>query len=139
MGAAAEAMFPPNPLGAPDWQQTRMVERTAEYLRALPPATRNLILALFILIELGQPLLSRRFRRFSRLPLEVRTRVIRGWRASGLYPLRVVGDSLKALLTMMYMSHGEVLRYAGLYAMAPRAWDALELPVKIGALREEGR
>jgi hypothetical protein len=113
IGACAEAMFPPNTLGAPDWRAARVVERTFEHMADLPPAQGRQILALFILVELAAPLLGAGPRRFSRLAPQRRESAIRRWRASRLPLLRLVGEGIKMSLTMMYLSHPDVARYLG--------------------------
>ena len=60
--AAAEALFPKNNLGAPDWESAEVVPRLEGYLGELPPRSRRLILLLFTAVELW-PLLALRFRR----------------------------------------------------------------------------
>jgi hypothetical protein len=113
IAAAAEAMFPPNELGAPDWRQAEMVPRMLRYLDELPPRQRRLLLALFVLVELGAPLLVPGLRRFSGLAPERRLQAIARWRTSRLEPLRLVGDGLKMTLTMLYLAHPAVRRHIG--------------------------
>lgn len=124
--AAAEALFPKNNLGAPDWESAEVVPRLEGYLGELPPRSRRLILLLFTAVELW-PLLALRVRRFSRLRPEARLGFVRRWRASRLYPIRLIGESTKAVLTMMYLSHPEALRYIGAYTVSPRPGDGLEV------------
>src|SRR5688500_622461 len=114
--AAAEALFPRNELGAPDFEDTALVIRTLEYLALLPAPQRRLIELLFIFVELVLPLSGGRMRRFSRLPVPVRLDLVRRCRASKIYPLRLIGDSIKAVLTVMYMSHPQVLRHIGMFS-----------------------
>lgn len=113
IAASSEALFPANAIGAPDYQATDMVRRTLEYLTLLPRAQRRLLLTLFVVVELGTPVLTLRFRRFSRLSVERRERVVRGWRRSRFLALRLLGDALKATTTMLYMSHPAALAYVG--------------------------
>ena len=103
--ASSEALFPANAIGAPDYQATDMVRRTVEYLTLLPRPQRRLLLMLFIVVEFGTPVLTLGFRRFSRLPVERRELVVRNWRRSRFLSLRLLGDALKATMTMLYMSH----------------------------------
>src|SRR5260221_14437143 len=90
--ATAEALFPVNALGAPDYRTTEIVVRMQEYWELLPGRQRRLLLSLFALVELAAPLLVFGFRRFSRLPVERREQAVRSWRASSYMPLRIVGD-----------------------------------------------
>ena len=124
LSAAAEAMFPPNDLGAPDWQEAEVVGRTLRYVEALPPLQGRLVLALFLFVELAAPLLTPGLRRFSRLPRERRTAAIRRWRASRLQLLRLLGDAVKASMTMVYLSHPRVSAFIGEYKTCARPADA---------------
>ena len=113
LSATAEALFPVNGLGAPDYRSTDIVARMRSYLLVLPARQRALLTYLFAFVELIGPLLLFRFGRFSSFPVDVRERGIRRFRASPLLPVRVVGDALKASLTMMYMSHPAALAHVG--------------------------
>jgi hypothetical protein len=134
LSATAEALFPVNDLGAPDYRTTDIVERTLSYLSLLPARQRTLLVCLFAFVELGAPLLLLRPGRFSRLPVARREQAIRSFRASSLLPVRVVGDALKACMTMMYMSHPAALAHVGAYAASPRPLDRLQVPVRADAL-----
>jgi hypothetical protein len=123
IAAAAEAMFPPNDLGAPDWQAAEVVPRTLLYVEALPLPQGRLVLALFLFVELAAPLLVPSLRRFSRLSLERRTAALRRWRGSRWAPLRLVGDALKAALSMVYLSHPLVSAFIGEYKTCARPAD----------------
>lgn len=126
--ASAEALFPENNAGAPDWKQTELVRRTIDYLTELPASQARLIRTLFVAVELLTPFFC--LRRFSKLSIEQRVALVRRWRGSGFYLLRILGDSLKAMLTMMYVSHQDVLRYIGMYATSPRPWDPVQIEVR---------
>jgi len=137
VAAASEATFPQNAIGAPDWKSTDMVRRTFEYLDELPPPQRRLLEALFIFVELATVVLAGRFRRFSKLPVEVRTAAIRRWRASRWLAFRLLGDAIKATMTMIYMSHPSVIRYIEEYRCCARPLDPLKIPVReLQAARE---
>jgi len=123
VAAVAEAMFPPNDLGAPDWKAAEVVPRTLLYAEALPPQQGRLVLALFLLVELAAPLLVPDLRRFSRLSRERRTAALRRWRSSRWAPLRLVGDALKAALSMVYLSHPLVSAFLGEYKTCARPAD----------------
>jgi len=130
IAASSEAAFPENDLGAPDWRSTEMVPRTLEYLEELPPRQRRLLVLLFVFVELGAVLLLLRFRRFSKLPARRRTQAIVGWRRSRFLGLRVLGDSLKATTTMMYMSHPSAMTYVGEYRVCDRPLDPVRIEVR---------
>lgn len=110
---SAEALFPPNDLGAPDYRATEVVPRTLAYLRALPARQRRLILLLFAFVELSAIFLIPGFRTFSRHSVTRRENAVRGYRTSRFLLVRLLGDAIKATLTMMYMSHPLALEYIG--------------------------
>jgi hypothetical protein len=124
LSAAAEALFPVNDLGAPDYRTTDVVARMRSYLLLLPARQRRLLLSLFAFVELGAPLLLLRPGRFSRLPVGTREQAIRRFRASSFLPMRVIGDALKASMTMIYMSHPAALAHVGAFNGCGRALDA---------------
>ncbi len=130
MTAAAQAIFPENDFGAPDWQSTELVSRLIDYIDQLPPPERRLLWALFVFVELAAIVLVFGFRRFSKLSVERRTQVIRRWRASRFLPFRVLGDALKASTTMIYMSHPSVIAYIEEYRVCDNRSDALKIAVR---------
>lgn len=132
--AVCEALFPVNPLGAPDWESTNLVPRMREYLGELPPPQRRQLIALFLSVEYGAPLLGSGFRRFSRQPPDLRADSIRRWRRSTLVPVRMIGDALKAVTTILYMSHPAALAHVGAYKTCARPGDTPELRVDRHAL-----
>ena len=123
--AASEALFPSNDAGAPDWQATEMVPRTLAYLDLLPRAQRKLIVLMFVTIEWACPLLAPGLGRFSRRSPERRLRAVRRWRRSRIYLVRYLGDSLKAMLTMMYLSHPAAIRHIGAFKTCDAPSDPL--------------
>jgi hypothetical protein len=123
--ATAEALFPENTLGVPDYRTTELVPRMQQYFGLLPARQRRLLLSLFALVELAAPFLVFGFRRFSRLPVGRRERAVRAWRASELGPLRLIGDALKATTTMIYMSHPAALSYVGAEPGCGRATEPI--------------
>jgi hypothetical protein len=135
VAGAAEAMFPENSLGAPDWREARVVERMIEHLHELPPRPRRMLLFLFGFVELAAPLLVPGLHRFSRLSVARRTRAIRRWRASRLYPFRLVGDGLKMTLTMIYLAHPAVARHMGEYKTCSNPFDPHPVEIRPGALQ----
>ena len=132
--AMAEAGLPENDLGEPDWRSTDVVARTLDYLAELPAKSRNLLVLLFFAIEVGAPLFVPALRRFSRLSIERRIRALNAWPESRLPWLRILGDSVKAILTMMYTSHVSVSDYMGEYRTGARPEDPVQLVVRPGAL-----
>jgi hypothetical protein len=132
--AAAEALFPVNDHGAPDFRTTELVRRTVEYLDELPPDKRRLLIALFAVTEFGTLLVWPYFSRFSRLSPARREDAVRGFRSSSFLPLRLLGDALKATTTLMYMSHPSALAYVGAFSSCERPFDPMQLPVKRDAL-----
>jgi hypothetical protein len=136
IAALSEATFPKNDLGAPDWESTRMVERTLEYLDELPPKQRRLVSLLYVFVELAAIFLVGGFRRFSKHSVERRSAVIRAWRQSRWLVFRVLGDAIKATTTMMYMSHPAVLAYIGEYRACAHPGDSVEIEVRPGALAQ---
>jgi hypothetical protein len=132
IASASEALFPENDLGAPTWKSTAMVERTLDWMNELEPGQRRLVTLLFIAVELGSIL--RIGRRFSRASVERRTSLVRAWRKSAFYPLKIVGESIKGALSMIYLSHADVLAYMGAYAVCAHPNDPLQLNVIPGAL-----
>jgi hypothetical protein len=121
--ATAEALFPENDFGAPDWKDTDLVKRMRAYLDVLPRPQRRLLLLLYVVVELVAPLFVPAFGRFSRMPAERRTEAIRGWRRARFILFRYLGDALKASMTMMYMSHPKVSAYIGEHKSCARPAD----------------
>jgi hypothetical protein len=135
IAALSEATFPENEISAPDWKSTCMVDRTVEYLGELPPAQRRLLLLLFLFVEYAALVLVFGFCRFSKLNPSRRTAVIRGWRRSRFFPLRMLGDAVKATTTMMYMSHPSVIEHIGEYRVCDWSSDPLKIAVRDDALK----
>lgn len=125
--AAAEALYPENVLGAPDWRDTEMATRGARWIDALPPNPQRLIVLLFAALELGAPALAPGLRPLSRLPPARREAMIRRWRASPIAPLKFLGDAVKSATSMIYLSHPAALRHVGLHKTC--AHPGADLPV----------
>lgn len=136
--ATVEALYPRNDFGAPDFETTDMVRRTLEYWAELPVRQRRQLMSLFVLVELGAPLLVRGFRRFSGLSVSRREQAVRDFRNSKLLPLRLLGDALKASTTVMYMSHPAVLAHIGMYGACERPKDPLPVTFRPDALEKMG-
>jgi hypothetical protein len=132
IGATGEAMFPENDLGAPSWRDADVVARMLVWMDELAPPQRRLILLLFVAVELGSLLLLGR--RFSRARRERREDAIRRWRRSSFFPLKVVGESLKGALSMIYLSHPDVLAYMGAFSVCAHPDDPLRMNVIPDAL-----
>jgi hypothetical protein len=135
--AGSEALFPANDLGAPDWRETEMVPRARAYLGELPPPKRRQVTLLFIVLELVGGLLSLRPRRFSRVAAQRRTAAMQRWRVSKIYLLRVLGDAVKAALTMVYMSHASVVAHIGIYKVCENPDDPFPVPIRPNPLLAE--
>lgn len=138
LDAAAEALFPPNTLGAPDHREADVAGRMRAYLDEVPASHRRLVVLLFVFVEWSPPWVALYPRRFSKLSIASRQRLIRRWRASPIYPLRMIGEALKGLGTMIYCSHPAVLKYMGVYTTSPRDWDPLSIEGRPGALVQLG-
>ncbi len=126
----AEALFPENDYGAPDFRTTDLVRRLFDYMGELPPRQRRLLVTLFVFIELLAPFLVPGLGRFSKLPIARRERAVRRFRRSRLFLLRVLGDALKATTTLIYMSHPAALAYVGMYSGCARPEDPLPVEVR---------
>lgn len=112
--ACAEALYPENDYGAPDWRETEMVARAEEWWRTLPPSARMTVVGMFAAIEIGGPILKPGFRRLSRMAPEDRRALVGRWRASSLVPLRFIGDAVKSATAMIYLSHPRTMTYMGI-------------------------
>ena len=133
--AAAEVLFPENDLGLPDWRETALVSRTMGYVENLPRPSRSLLVFLFFVVEWAAPILAPGLRRFSRRSPERRLAAIRRWRASRFYLLRQIGDSIKAVLTMMYLSHPKAIAAIGTYKHCVNPDDPLTVPQSVSTQR----
>jgi hypothetical protein len=133
IAAACEAMFPKNTIGAPDYTDSDLIARTWSYIGMLPSTQRTLITLLFMFLELFAPMLAGKLGRYSRLDLEARCEVIRRFRGSSLYLLKLMGDSVKGILTMIYMAHPSVVRHIGQYSACDHA-DGFAVEVRKDAL-----
>ena len=132
--ATAEALYPVNDIGAPDWQAVELVPRCLHWMSELPPRQRDQLYLLFGAVELAAPLLAPGLRRFSKIPVARRESLVRRWRASRLLPLKLIADSLKATTSMMYLSHPAALAYIGMFKPCDNPGDALKVEIRPGAL-----
>lgn len=110
--AVAEGLFP-SEAGLPGAGETDLARRTAAYVEALPPTQRPLLVLLFLATEwltvvlapLGGPMSAR--------PPARRLAIVEGWRASWIWPVRLLGDAVRATMCMVYFSHPAVLATFG--------------------------
>ena len=136
LDAVGEVVFPANDVGAPGWREVGAVEHGIAWMRELPPEPRRLLAALFVLVELAGPLLlTGSPRRLSRLPPERRLRLVERLRASKRYPLRVIGDSLKSVATIAWLSDRRALAWLGVFKACEHPEDPFALDERLGALR----
>ena len=138
IAAVAEALFPPNDLGLPDWRETELVPRTCSYISNLPRPARGLLVLLFVVVEWAAPVLAPGLRRFSKRSRSRRLAAIRRWRASRFYLIRQIGDSLKAVLSMMYLSHPKAIVAIGIYKHCENPEDPLRMPIRGLRRNEDG-
>jgi hypothetical protein len=140
LSAAADATFPAGGAVPPSGREAGVAAYADRYAAAVPARTRRLMRMLFFVMEHATLLLPgpppRGRRRFSALAPEQRVAVLEAWRTSGLFPRRLVFQSLRAILTMGYFAHPPVLRRLGLAprAMASPVREADLLYPPIGAL-----
>lgn len=127
--AAAEALFPLSD-SAPDHAQTDLVRRSTEYVERLPPTQRQLLKLLFVAVELCAPIFSPGLRPFSRRSEETRRKNVSSWQSSWCYPLRLLGDALKATLQMIYLSHPAVVAHIGEYKVCAVPEDTFVVDIR---------
>lgn len=132
--AVAEVYFPENDLGAPDWRDTKMVERTMSYLKTLPPINRRMIYMLYAAVEWLTPLFLAGIGRFSKRSLAFRTRAVRRWQNWDFVLFRLLSDGIKAQITMIYCSHAAVQKHLGAWKSCSREADPYPLPTRKGFL-----
>jgi hypothetical protein len=111
--AAASATFPRGgavPLSGMDANVAGHVDR---FVEAQPSGSRRLIRLLFVLVEHATIVFPAEGagarRRFSALTPAQQVVYLEGWRTSGLFLRRLVFTSLRAIVTMGYLSHPDVL------------------------------
>ena len=128
--AAAETLFPPGGAIPMSGREARIATFVDGYVASVPGNLRILMRMLLFLVEHATVffpapggLLGGGMRRFSRLSPEQRVAALAGWERSSLFARRLVFTSLRAILTMGYLSSPPVLRALGL---APR-----EIPTPI--------
>lgn len=127
VAAVAEVLFPDNDLGAPTWRDTELVARTFAWIEELPPPQQRLVLLMYVAVELAAPLVGPALGRFSRISPARRLAIIRRWRASRVYLVRYVGDSLKSVATMIHLAHPAALEHIGMYKHCDHPHDAFSV------------
>lgn len=128
--ALAEALYPPNRLGAPSGADAEVGPRTVAHVRRLPLSVRRQVMLMFIAVELFTPLLDPLGGFMSARSPARRLVTIRRWRASRLHVLRLLGLGIHAQLQMLYLSHPAVLAYIGEYKPVRYPDDALDVEIR---------
>lgn len=116
LGAAADAFFPPDgpiPLSGCD---ASVVEYFDRYVAGAAARQQLLMRLLFWFIQLSPLLFGPRRGRFTRLSQDDRIRFLDGARDSRIYFRRVSFVSLRAVMTMAYLSNPEVARHMAMVA-----------------------
>jgi hypothetical protein len=115
--AAAEVVFPEGGAIPVSGSDANLPRYTDGFLDSLPISVQREIRALFMLIEqatLIMPAPGRRgFRRFTKLSLDQRAAVLRGWMESRFFLRQLAFTGLRAVLTMGYLGHPTVLAHLG--------------------------
>lgn len=121
----AEVMFPAGgaiPFSGIDADLPGYADR---FLAAIEPGVRRQIRALFALFEHVTLLFPAPgwggWKRFSSLTIEQRELVLNGWSNSPNFARQLVFTALRAVLTMGYLGHPEVMRHL---RVAPYAFDS---------------
>lgn len=125
LAAVAEALFPPGGEIPPSGSDAGIAAYVDRLVAASQPRQRQLMRALFFLIEHGTlafpaPGGLSGLRRFSGLDASQREAVLDAWQHSGWFVRRLVFTSLRALCTLGYFADPTVLRRLRL---APYAID----------------
>ena len=131
---SAEACFPTNDFGAPDWQQAEVVDRTVAYIDLLSGRPRLLLLFLYSFIEIASPILLAGLLPFSMLSVAARQRAMTRWANSPFVLYNYLYDGLMAQQKMMYLSHPSVQRHLEVWKTCTRELDPYGTPLREGAL-----
>jgi len=126
-------------MGAPDFEETDIPARMRLYMEEVPEQYRRLLTLLFVFIEWCPPFVAFYPRRFSKLSLKSRQTLVRRWRGSLFYPLRIIGDAVKGVMTMMYLSHPAALKSIGMFTVSGRDWDPVTVEHRPDALVQLGK
>lgn len=120
VAAAADALFPPAGPIPVSGTEAGLVSYVDAYAAGLPGTPRFLVRLLFHSIEHGPWLWGPRRVRFTRLRAEERIQALREMAESQLYFRRVSFLSMRAMMTMGYLSCPAVSREMGMIAdLAP--------------------
>ena len=97
--AVAETMYPEQGSRWPSHEEANVLGEIHDYLAALVPLKRRLITCLLMFVEVGaMPRLP--FRRFTRLSLERRERMLNRWDGARIPFLGLCAASLRMLLNL---------------------------------------
>jgi hypothetical protein len=120
VAACADALFPPGGPIPVSGTEAGLVAYLDAYIAAMPPTPRLLGRLLFQSIEHSPWIFGPRRVRFTRLRPEERTFVLKEMYESRLYFRRVSALSMRAMMTMAYLSHPKVAEAMGMRAdLAP--------------------
>jgi hypothetical protein len=113
VAAAASATFPRGGAVALSGMDADVPGHVDRFVRAQPSGSRRLMRLLFVLVEhatiVFPPVGAGARRRFSALTPPQQVAYLEGWRTSRLFLRRLVFTSLRAIVTMGYLSHADVL------------------------------
>lgn len=104
--------------------EARVPQFVDEYMANLPAMMRNLIFALFFLMEHAAYLFAFTTHRLSDLPVEKRVAYLDGWENSRIYYRRMAFMSLRAIYGMAYLGCPDVEKAIG-YFIPQACRDAL--------------
>ena len=120
VAACADALFPPGGPIPLSGTEAGLVAYLDAYIGAMPPLPRLLGRLLFQSVEHSPWIFGPRPVRFTRLRPEERIRVLQQMYDSKLYFRRVSFLSMRAMMTMAYLSHPKVAEAMGMRAdLAP--------------------
>ena len=112
--AAGDAIFPRGGVIPASGSDADVAGYTDRWLAASRPRIRVLMHLLFFLVEHATLLFPAPgwggWRRFTSLSPEQRIAVLEAWRHSRYFPRRLVFTSLRAVLTMAWFAHPQVMR-----------------------------
>lgn len=132
LAAAAEAAFPEGAPG-PSHREAEVPSRFWAWHQELPRREQILVELLLFTVELFALLWT--WRPFTWLEPEARRQVMARLKAHRRYPVRLVGESLKGLLTMIHLSSPAVMQHVGVYAVDEHPADPYRLPIRRDGLR----
>ncbi|TVQ91117.1 MAG: hypothetical protein EA397_11525 [Deltaproteobacteria bacterium] len=113
--AIAETMFPPGETGFVSPEEARVVEYLDELLATVEPRERTLMRGLLLLFEVQSIVtFPSRPALFSRASDKARSRSLKGWDKSNLYPRRVAFQALRSLMIWAYVDNPVVEQAMGI-------------------------